>query len=117
MDSEAYSHLWTEFDSVMHDTLTQILGAPLSDLQWMQSQLPVSLGGAGLRGAVQHAPAAYLISLLSSKPLKDGLLQNVTIDFTVGPALSLLNQQTSDNDTRDSLFRLQSSAECPEPED
>ena len=51
-----------------------ILGVPVNNWQWSQAQLPVSTGGLGLRAAEDHAPAAYITSLLSSQDLKESIL-------------------------------------------
>ena len=56
--------LWISFDELMRECLGRILGTPLLDQQWQQAQLPVSLGGLGLRAAVDHAPAILLHSAL-----------------------------------------------------
>ena len=58
----------------MRECLGRILGTPLLDQQWQQAQLPVSLGGLGLRAAVDHAPAAYVCSLVASQDLKESIL-------------------------------------------
>ena len=66
--------LWISFDEIMRECLGRILGTPLLDQQWQQAQLPVSLGGLGLRAAVDHAPAAYVCSLVASQDLKESIL-------------------------------------------
>ena len=57
------------FDRITREALIQILGTPLNQLQWDQAQLPVTMGGMGLRGAEDHALGAYSSSFLSSQPL------------------------------------------------
>ena len=55
--------LWDTYDRVVtRESLNRILGTPLTDLQWRQAVLPVSLGGLGSRAASDHATAAYLVS-------------------------------------------------------
>jgi hypothetical protein len=51
------------FDGIIRDSLGIILGKPLTDRQWTQASLPVSLGGLGIRSAVAHATAAFLSSV------------------------------------------------------
>ena len=63
--------LWDSYDKVTRESLNRILGAPLSDLQWKQAILPVSLGGLGLRAVSDHAPAAYVVSYLAALDLKE----------------------------------------------
>ena len=65
---------WTEFDRITREALTRILGAPITDLQWRQAKLPVSMGGMGMRAAVDHGPAAHTASLLASRSLVRELL-------------------------------------------
>ena len=90
----------------MRETLSSILGASLTDLQWEQSQLPVSMGGVGLRSAVKHSSAAYLSSILASESLKDAIIKGHNIEFSLDCSIALLNQQTEDPDSRESLLCL-----------
>ena len=55
-------------------SISRILGAPVGERAWQQAQLPVAMGGMGLRGAEDHAPAAYAASVLASQPLSRALL-------------------------------------------
>ena len=66
--------LWQRFDSIIRESLTRIIGVPLNDCQWLQAQLPVSKGGLGMRAAWDHAPAAYVTSVIFSQELKEGIL-------------------------------------------
>ena len=66
--------LWETFDTITRESMSRILGTPLNQTQWRQSQLPVSMGGLGLRAAFDHAPAAYTTSLISSQDLKESIL-------------------------------------------
>ena len=56
--------LWSTFDRAIQDALTRILGVGMSEIQWRQAQLPVSMTGMGLRGARDHAMSAYISSVL-----------------------------------------------------
>ena len=69
-----HQELWQRFDSITRQTISMILGVPVSDSQYQQAQLPVSQGGLGLRASMDHAPAAYVSSLLSSQDLKQSIL-------------------------------------------
>ena len=51
------------FDDAVRRSLERIIGASLTDEQWHQTTLQVSLGGLGLRSAVLHSPGAFLICL------------------------------------------------------
>ena len=61
-----FPQLLLEFDLLQREALSRILGTGLSDLQWHQAQLPVSMGGLGLRGACHHASSSYASSVLST---------------------------------------------------
>ena len=74
-----------EFDRVTREGLTRILGAPVGERAWQQAQLPVAMGGMGLRGAEDHAPGAYAASVLASQPLSRALLGG---HEEAGPVLS-----------------------------
>ena len=45
----------------------------MGERTWLQAKLPVAMGGLGLRGAEDHAPAAYAASVLASQPLATAL--------------------------------------------
>ena len=68
-----FLHLLHEFDRLQRDALNRILGAGLTDLQWRQAQLPISMGVLGLRGAADHASASHACSVLSTAPLSRAL--------------------------------------------
>ena len=62
-----------DFDRMIRESLARILGAPITNNQWLQARLPISLGGLGLRGAEDHAAGAHTSSLLSSCTLSRNL--------------------------------------------
>ena len=66
--------LWDTFDDITREALARIIGSPMTDIQWRQVNLPVSMGGLGLKAAVDHAHAAYVSSLLSSEHIRQALL-------------------------------------------
>ena len=57
---------YQRFDQAVRQSLEALLGSSLTNTQWTQATLPVSQGGMGLRSAADHAPGAYLVSVLSS---------------------------------------------------
>ena len=56
------------------DTMSDLVGSPLTDWAWLKASLPSSLGGLNLRSASLHAPAAYVSSLAQSRDLVDRIL-------------------------------------------
>jgi hypothetical protein len=74
LDTSPCEDLLEEFDAITRDALSNILGPPVTDLQWEQAKLPVPMGGAGLRAALDHAPVAYAASFLAAQPLVRNLL-------------------------------------------
>ena len=66
--------------------LSKILGAAVSDDQWLQAKLPVAMGGLGLRAVEDHTPVAFAASLLASKKLVHNLLGKAD-DDEVPPSL------------------------------
>ena len=77
VDTTPFQPLLQEFDSITREALNRILAVPVTDLQWAQAKLPVSMGGLGLRAAEDHAPAAHIHSYLASQPLVNHLLGRV----------------------------------------
>ena len=69
-DPTNHYELWERYDNITRESISRILGTPLSDTEWRQATLPVSQGGLGLRASCDHAPAAYTTSLLGSQDLK-----------------------------------------------
>ena len=61
-------------DNALYNSVSEIVGAPLSDWSWLKSTLPVSLGGLGIRLASTHASAAYISSSIQSTNLVVGIL-------------------------------------------
>lgn len=55
------------FDDALRSTLSTILHSSISDLTWLQANLPFRLGGLGIRDTFRSAPAAYTASLRHSK--------------------------------------------------
>ena len=77
---------------MIRDTLTHILGSAINGDQWAQAQLPVAMGGLGLRGAVYHSAGAYISSVHASEVLKEGLLPHGNVQLNISAAVALLRQ-------------------------
>ena len=81
--------IWESYDNITREAFGRIMGAPLTDIQWSQAVLPVSLGGIGLRSSSDHSPAAYACSFLAALDLKDQILgasvadENLDADSTI----------------------------------
>ena len=74
VDTTEHQEQLQAFDSLIRGSLSRILGSTLTDTQWAQASLPVTMGGLRLRSAVDHAAVAHAVSLLSAQSLLDGLL-------------------------------------------
>ena len=59
--------------------------------QWLQAQLPVSLGGIGLKSAVDLSSSAYVSSILSSQDLKEKILNKTEAECPPRVPASLLS--------------------------
>ena len=88
-----HQELWSDFDDLIRDSLNQILGSGITNLQWAQAQLPVSMGGLGFRSAVEHSAGAYVSSVVASEDLRDGLLQHRTVNIDLTPAIAILRSK------------------------
>src|SRR5215510_1627705 len=61
-------------DALLRKAVCSIANADLSDLQWLQASLPVSLGGLGIRSVSMLAPSAYLASAAETRILQNSIL-------------------------------------------
>ena len=86
LDTSEHTDLLENFDSITRGALSKILGAAVSDDQWLQAKLPAAMGGLGLRAAEDHTPVAFAASLLASKKLVHNLLGKAD-DDEVPPSL------------------------------
>ena len=109
VETTSHQEVLEEYDRVTREGISRIIGVPLSDAQWLQANLPVSMGGLGLRTAEDHAPAAFASSYLSSQPLLRSLLK-VPDDDPTGPLspaiLDLLTELRWKETTMESLAGL-----------
>jgi hypothetical protein len=69
VDAQGMDEEWAEFDNILRDGLTRILGNPVTDMAWRQAQLPVTMGGLGLRTAIPHASGALVSSVVGCATL------------------------------------------------
>ena len=74
VDTTNFLPMLQEFDQITREALVRILGSPLTDQQWNQAKLPVSMGGLELRAAEDHGEGAYATSFLSCQHLVQQLL-------------------------------------------
>ena len=99
---------WSLFDTNIRESMNRILGTPLNDVQWKQAQLPVSLGGLGLRSAVDHAPAAYSCSVIASQDLKEVILNKSAEECPLDLSDDLLHHLSQLTGEEMSLISLRS---------
>ena len=95
-DPTHHQELWATFDDLIRDTTNQILGSAINDQQWAQAQLPVAMGGLGLRGAVEHSAGAFVSSVFACESLKEGLLPHGNVQLNITSALAMLRERTLD---------------------
>ena len=95
-DPTLHQNLWATFDGLIRDTLIHILGSAIQDKQWAQAQLPVAMGGLGLRGAVNHSAGAFISSVYASEVLKEGLLPHGNVHLDISTAMALLMQRADE---------------------
>lgn len=62
MPADLLGRLFQEFDAKQKQILEQLVGSELDEQQWIQAQLPIRLGGCGVRGAVAGADVSYTMS-------------------------------------------------------
>ena len=78
--------LATRFDNSTNEALELIIGKDLPKIARLQTELPLKLGGLGLRSAVKHAPASFLSSINSVTPTicsifhSASILENINVE-------------------------------------
>ena len=91
------SPMLEEFDYLLRSTLSAVLNINLSDdLVWLQSSLPVSHGGLGVRSAVQLAPSAYLASAAGCTSLTRRILPSHLCNLPLPEVSLALNHWSPD---------------------
>jgi hypothetical protein len=63
-----------EINKVLHLCLANIANVDISDMQWLQSSLPINAGGLGLRSAQKLALSCFLASESSTQHLQNLVL-------------------------------------------
>ena len=67
-------------------------------------------GGLGLRSAKDHAAAAYITSVFSSEPLKEGLLSHGNLNIDLTPATNVLSAKLQEEVAPEDLFGMSQKA-------
>ena len=67
-----------EFDNLLREGISAITNSLLSDLQWLQTSLPIREGGLGIRLASSLALSAFFTSAASTTFLQDRILPSAT---------------------------------------
>ena len=80
--------LLASFDDTLRRGLSPVLNVELSDKQWSQVNLPVQMGGLGVRRACMLASSASLASAAATLPLQNAILSE-SIKVAEDPAVSL----------------------------
>ena len=62
------------FDDILRKGLSLVLYVELNDKQWSRVNLPIHIGGLGMRSACMLAPSAFLASAAATLPLQDAIL-------------------------------------------
>ena len=97
---------------ITREALNRILGVAVSNVQWGQAQMPVKMEGIELKAATDHAPAAYVMSLIVSHdlhikilgPTEEQLLQ-FPLNINQDP-LTILSWKQNEEATLDSLYGM-----------
>ena len=103
LDPSAHLSSLQRYDDAVRNTIESIVGTCITDDQWLQSSLPISMGGLGLRKASDHGPAAYIASVLESK----NIIEEVTkSDFHVdlSSVISIYSQKAGQELVVESLI-------------
>ena len=80
--------LFEGFDQTQKQVFEQLVGMELDETQWTQAQLPIKLGGCGVRSAIEGADAAYIMSRA----------------MTLEPCQKVDRRYISEGDTEDEIF-------------
>ena len=106
-DTSSMTDILCQFDSMTREAISRIIAYPITDLQWRQAKLPISMGGLGLQAAADMGPVAYATSYLSSHPRIVNLLHPAAeVDVSPSlpqPLLDLLSGKLGELTTVESL--------------
>ena len=78
---------------MVRDSLSRILAHNLDNQHWTQAKLSVAAGGLGLRGAFEHASAAYISSAMSCEHLVAQILELDNLEINLSQALTHLSKE------------------------
>ena len=92
---------WARFDGYVRESLNRILGSNLTEQQWVQAQLPVAMGGTGLRSPAEHSSAAYLGSYLDSESRIHQVLEKAEYHLDPDRALGQYSTQVGEPEPLD----------------
>ena len=87
VDPQPYLKQWAQFDMVTREALSRILANPVTDQVWCEAKLPPTMGGLGLRSAVDHAPTPFITSVNQSHNTVKDILHNPDL-----PCIKVSNQ-------------------------
>ena len=91
---------------ITREALNRILGVAVSNVQWGQAQMPVKMEGIGLRAATDHAPAAYVMSLIASHDLQIKILGQTEEQYLLNINQDPLSWKQTEEATLDSLYGM-----------
>ena len=95
-DPDVHTAVYERFDEVVHDVLSSILAATISDHQWTLAMLPIDHGGAGLRSVAAHSTAAHLSSVADSSTLVKAILTNHFSPRPLDHYINALSEQSGE---------------------
>ena len=84
-------------DDLLRKALSVVVNVQLSDDQWLQANLPVCLGGLGIRNLSMLAPSAFLSSAAATLDLQDSILVRCSVSACsdIGRCLSVWSSLSS----------------------
>ena len=97
VDPHNHKHQFHRFDNAVRNSLERIMGGPVTNDQWKQATLPVSLGGLGFRSALLNSPGAFLRSLIDSSQIMKDILGEQN-EFQDQDLVDLINSCTGENE-------------------
>ena len=110
-----------EYDSVLASSLSSITNTSIdsSSAAWLQASLPISLGGLGIRSAVEVAPSAFLASAHSSSALVQSIpssSHSILSSSLISNALTLWSSDHDSHPPTDDEAFLQKAWDRPRAE-
>ena len=102
VDHRAHKSLMQRFDEAIRRCFERIIGTSLSNHQWAQATLPVSMGGVGLRSALLHSAGAFTSSYCDSSSIIEDIIGK-TKPFQDEELLSLINSLAGEQYSMESI--------------